>query len=203
MKACLDGYGLKTELISHDAYISLPGKARLEVGNLTPDCITHSFSRPSPQGGLSGKLSYAGAGGAQDFAKQDVRGKIVLLEHIANPAASLRASEAGAIGQIHISPHRHLHEMCISPVWGSPTDETLAKLPTTVVLSVRQADGEALKRRVEAGEEVEATLYAEVDTRLAQDADPCGRALPRGRRRGRAFRDVLWPSRHLASRRHG
>jgi N-acetylated-alpha-linked acidic dipeptidase len=165
LQACLEGYGLKTDLILHDAYISLPGKARLEVGNQTPDCITHSFSRASPTGGLRGKLAYAGAGGEKDFAALDVRGKIVLLEHIANPAASLRASEAGAIGQIHISPHQHLHEMCISPVWGSPTDATLGKLPKTVVLSVRQADGEALKRRVQAGEEVEAALYAEVDTR--------------------------------------
>src|SRR5580704_1998327 len=165
LQGFLDGYGLKTELILHDAYISLPGKARLEIGNLTPDCITHSFSRSSPQGGLAGKLAYAGAGAEKDFAAQDVRGKIVLLEHIANPAASLRASEAGAIGQIHISPHKHLHEMCISPVWGSPTDATLGKLPKTVVLSVRQADGEALKRRVAAAEEMEARLYAEVDTR--------------------------------------
>src|SRR5437016_3769580 len=60
LQACLDGYGLRTELLSHDAYISLPGKARLEIGNLTPDCITHSFSRASPEGGLRGKLVYAG-----------------------------------------------------------------------------------------------------------------------------------------------
>lgn len=165
LQNCLDGYGLKTELILHDAYISLPGKARLEIGNQTPDCITHSFSRSSPEGGLKGKVVYAGTGSEKDFAAIDARGKIVLLEHIANPAASLRASEAGAVGQIHISPHQHLHEMCISPVWGSPTDAALGKLPKTVVLSVRQADGEALKRRVQAGEEVEATLYAEVDTR--------------------------------------
>jgi hypothetical protein len=165
LQACLDGYGLKTRLILHDAYISLPGKARLEVDGLTPDCITHSFSRPSPPEGVRGKLVYAGAGGPKDFAGLEARGKIVLLEHIANPAASLRASQAGAAGQIHISPHEHLHEMCISPVWGSPTDETRGRLPSTTVLSVRKADGDAMKRRVQAGEQVEAVLHAEVDTR--------------------------------------
>ncbi|MFI5010917.1 MAG: M28 family peptidase [Hyphomicrobiales bacterium] len=164
LQSRLDSYGLKTDLILHDAYISLPGKARLEIGNLTPDCITHSFSCSSPPEGVRGKLVYAGSGGPKDFAGLDVRGKIVLLEHIANPAASLRASEAGAAGQIHISPHKHLHEMCISPVWGSPTEETIGRLPSTVVLSVRQADGDALKRRVSAGEEVVAVLHAEVDT---------------------------------------
>jgi hypothetical protein len=165
LRACLKGYGLKTRLLLHDAYISLPGKARLEIGNLTLDCITHSFSRASPPQGVRGKIVCAGAGSREDFARLDARGKVVLLEHIANPAASLRASQAGAIGQIHISPHRHLHEMCISPVWGSPTDETRARLPSTVVLSIRKADGDAIKQRLLADEPIEAMLYAEVDTR--------------------------------------
>jgi hypothetical protein len=164
LQATLDSYGYRTELIQHDAYISLPGRARIEIGTETPDCITHSFSRPSAPGGTRGKVVYAGRGRAEDFAKLDVLGRVVLLESIANPGASLRASEAGAIGQIHISPHQHLHEMCISPVWGSPTDETLGRLPRTVVLSLRKADGDALKRRVQAGEEVEVILHAEVDT---------------------------------------
>jgi hypothetical protein len=72
---------------------------------------------------------------------------------------------AGAIGQIHISPHEHLHEMCISSVWGSPTRETQENLPSTVVLSVRKADGDALKRRVLGNEAIEVALHAEVDTR--------------------------------------
>ncbi len=164
LKATLDGYGYATDLIMHDAYISLPGPARLELGTDAPDCITHSFSRPSAQGGTRGTLVYGGLGRAEDFAGLDASGRIVLLESIANPAASLRASAAGAIGQIHISPHEHLHEMCISPVWGSPTDATLAHLPSTVVLSVRKPAGDALKRRVQAGESVEAVLHAEVQT---------------------------------------
>jgi Peptidase family M28 len=164
LKATLGGYGFRTDLIQHDAYISLPGRARIEIGGEAPDCITHSFSRPSPAGGLRGSVVYAGHGRAEDFAALDVRGRIVLLEAIANPGASLRASEAGAFGQIHISPHEHLHEMCISPVWGSPTGKTLNQLPRTVVLSVRKAVGDALKGRVRAGETVEVVLHAEVET---------------------------------------
>jgi Peptidase family M28 len=164
LKATLDGYGYQTELILHDAYISLPGRARIEIETETPDCITHSFSRPSPPGGLRGTVVYGGHGRAEDFAALDARGKIVLLESIANPGATRRASLAGAIGQIHISPHEHLHEMCISSVWGSPTNETFDNLPTTVVLSVRKADGDALKRRVQGNEAVEVVLHSEVDT---------------------------------------
>jgi hypothetical protein len=165
LKAQLDSYGFKTELIQHDGYISLPGRARLQVDGRDLTCITHSFSRSSGPGGIRGTLVYAGNGTPDDFAGIDARGRVVLLESIANPAASLRASQAGAIGQIHISPHEHIHEMCISSVWGSPTEAQRAQLPTTVVLSVARADGDALKRRVQAGETCEVTLEAEVDTR--------------------------------------
>jgi hypothetical protein len=164
LQATLDGYGYKTNLILHPAYISLPGAARLEIGNQSPRCITHSFSRPSAPGGTRGRVVYAGAGTAADFAKTDVRGKIVLLDGMATPGSGLAASTAGAIGQIQINAHEHIHEMCISPIWGSPSPETVHRLPTTVVLSVALADGEALKERLLAGETVEAVLHADVDT---------------------------------------
>jgi hypothetical protein len=164
LKDQLDTYGLATKLIQHDAYISLPGAAKLSAGGNAIDCITHSFSRSSPANGTRGALVYAGPGSAKDFDAIDARGKIVLLEHIANPAATLRASQAGALGQIHVSPHEHLHEMCISSVWGSPSDESVGRLPTTVVVSVRKADGDTLKARVLAGETVEAVIHAQVDT---------------------------------------
>ena len=183
LKSRMDSYGFKTNLIRHDAYISLPGKAALDVDNAQIPCITHSFSRPSAQGGTRGQLFYAGRGTSADFAKGDARGKIAVIDGIASPAASLRATEAGAIGQIHVSPHEHKHEMCISSVWGSPTPETAARLPKTVVLSVAKADGERLQERLAKGETVTAALHAEVDTRwrptpilVAEMASPNGGA---------------------------
>ncbi len=168
VRAQLDAAGFATTLLSHDAYISLPGAARLEVGQVgawTPHAITHSFSRPSPAGGLTAEVVYVRAGAPADLSAHDVRGRILLVDGIASPAVSRNASAAGAAGQIHISPNEHPHEMCISPVWGSPTDESLAWLPSTVVLSVGAADGAALKRRIAAGPRVRATVHAEVDTR--------------------------------------
>jgi Peptidase family M28/PA domain len=164
LQATLDGYGYKTSLILHDAYISLPGKGGIQIEAETPDCITHSFSRPSPAGGLTGTLVYAGNGQPRDFAAIDVKGKIVLLDGMANPSASRNATLAGAIGQVHISPHEHLHEMCISPVWGSPTKATRDDLPSTVVVTIRKDEGEALKRKAQGNAPVEVTLHAEVDT---------------------------------------
>ena len=43
----LQSFGVPARLIMHDAYISLPGAARLVVGEFAPQCITHSFSRSS------------------------------------------------------------------------------------------------------------------------------------------------------------
>src|SRR5579872_4768904 len=81
----LDEYGYRTRLVMHDAYISLPGKARVDVDNRTLTSITHSFSRSSPAGGVTGRLVYVGDGDASDFTGRDLRGAIVLTEGIASP----------------------------------------------------------------------------------------------------------------------
>jgi hypothetical protein len=160
----LDEFGYRTELLHHDAYISLPGQARVDVDNQTLTSITHSFSRASPPEGITARAVYVGDGTAADFARVDARGAIVLTEGIASPAQAANATAAGALGQIQISPHEHLHEMCVSPVWGSPSAETLAQLPSTVVCTVSNADGSALRDRLARGEAPRVTLHAAVDS---------------------------------------
>ncbi len=46
LKSCLELYGYRTELLSHDAYISLPGPSRVEADGRELKSITHSFSLP-------------------------------------------------------------------------------------------------------------------------------------------------------------
>ena len=170
-QAKLDEYGYRTRLIMHDAYISLPGKARVDVDNQTLTAITHSFSRSSPPNGVTGRLVYVGEGDASDFSGRDLRGAIVLMEGIASPGQAARASHAGAVGQVQISPHEHLHEMCVSPVWGSPSGETQSELPDH-----RRLHG-VERRRQRAARAPGARRAAEGDAacrgryRLAADAD--------------------------------
>jgi hypothetical protein len=156
--------GYRTEILLHDAYISLPGKAKVTVDNADVACIAQSFSRASPPEGLTTTAIYLGVGGDDDFSKHDVEGKIVVLEGIANPVMARRASRAGAAGQLHISPHQYRHEMCVSPVWGSPTHETKENLPSTVITTVANADGEAIKAKLASRPDLRITLHAEVDT---------------------------------------
>jgi len=164
VEAEMKASGFATTLILHDAYISLPGAASVRVGDETHTCITHSFSRSSPPAGVSAKLVDVGAGDETRFAGKDVRGCIVLVDGIANPGVSRRASRAGAAGQLHVSPHRYVHEMCISPVWGSPTHETVADLPSTVVVTVPLEAGTKIKTLLAANADLAATLTATVDT---------------------------------------
>ena len=164
VREAMDSYGYATSVIEHDAYISLPGKASVVVDGRALTAITHSMSQSSPAGGTTGKLVHIGEGTEADFAKQDVKGCIVLAEGIATPAVALRASRAGAVGQLHISPHEHLHEMCLSPVWGNPSPETAGNLPTTVSCTVSERDGVALREALARGEAPAVTLHAEVDT---------------------------------------
>lgn len=164
VRAQLEAMGFRTTLLLHDAYISLPGRASVSIDGKELAAITHSYSRASPPGGVTGRVVYVGEATEADFAGKDVAGCIVLAEGIANPAAARRASRGGAVGQLHISPHELLHEMCISPVWGNPSSATLADIPSTVCCTISQADGAALREAVAAGGAPLVVLGAEVDT---------------------------------------
>ncbi|BCH29359.1 peptidase M28 [Mesorhizobium sp. L-8-10] len=157
--------GLRTQILFHDAYISLPGAARIEVAGDTMECITHSFSRSSPAGGLEGRLVDVGRAGPDDLAGNDLRGCIALVDGLATPATAVRLTAAGAAGQLHVSPDEHRHEMTLSPVWGNPGGDTRSYLPRTVACTVARSDGGRLRARLAAGEALRVVLHAEVDTR--------------------------------------
>ncbi|QYA16259.1 M28 family peptidase [Rhizobium sp. AB2/73] len=160
----MDGFGYRTRLLSHDAFISLPRAATVEIDGENLRCITHSMSVSTPAAGVTGNLIHVGEGTEADFADKDIAGKIVLVDGIATEEVAALASAFGALGELHISPNEHLYEMCVSPVWGSPSQHTRDRLPTTVICSIAKDDGGRLRERLARGEAVTATLCAEVDT---------------------------------------
>ena len=179
LETTLKGFGLAVQRYQHDALISWPGTASLEIAGGAPDrldCITHAFSASTPERGIEAEVVDAGAG---DFGPA-IRGKIALMDGLAMPTRARAAEHAGAIGAIFINPPE-LHEMIISTVWGSPTPENLAALPKLVAVSVRKQDGEALRERARAGD-LRVRLHAAVDTRWRKTpllvADLAGRDEP-------------------------
>lgn len=164
LEACMKGFGYRTRLLFHDAYISLPGRARVLVDNREIRCITHSMSRATPADGISAELVDVGKGDAATIAGRDVRGKILLVDGIASEEVAAPASAAGALGQLHVSTNERLYEMCVSPVWGSPSQHTRGALPSTVLCTIPRSEGDALRQRLARGDRVRVTLEAEVDT---------------------------------------
>jgi hypothetical protein len=164
LESCMAGFGYATRLLAHDAYISLPGRSRVSVDGAEIPSITHSMSQATPSGGITGELVDVGEGDAATIASLDLRGKILLVDGIASEEVAAPASSAGALGQLHVSPNQYLYEMCVSPVWGSPSQHTRDALPKTVLCTIANEAGEALRAKLRRGETVRATLEAAVDT---------------------------------------
>jgi hypothetical protein len=156
--------GFRVEILHHDAYISLPGPASLVIGNRNYTCITHSMAKATEASGLVGELIDVGAGTEQDLAALDLAGKIAVIDGIANPAAVLRLSRCKVAGIIHVSPHEQRHEMCVSPIWGSPSIKTMGDLPDCAVVTVNDEDGAGIRAELAANRGLKAQIKAEVDT---------------------------------------
>src|SRR5262245_21870361 len=162
-EAQLASWGFHTRLLAHNGYISLPGPARLEVAGLGElECITHSFAVSTPPGGLTADIVDVGSGAEADWKRPEIRDRIALVNGLATPEMARRANAAGAAAQIFINDEP-LHEMILSPVWGSPTLEQLALYPHTPAISVRQADGHRIRTALTGGS-CSATIDTVVET---------------------------------------
>jgi Iap family predicted aminopeptidase len=149
----LEGFGFTTTLHESDALTGYPETSRLEI--LGPEVTIipsngYALSPRTTDDGIVGDVVYVGSGRFKDYDGLDVRGKIVLSDGLAMPEKTVAAQQAGAIGQVHINDE-HIHEMCISPVWGTPTPETSPLLPAVPSVGVAQADGDQLKAALESG----------------------------------------------------
>ncbi len=166
LRAKLADLGFTVSLIEHDAYISIPGEASLHFDARDHVCITHSMAVATGPGGLTAPLIDAGTAKPSELSGLQVAGKIVLVDGIATPEVSRILSTLGAAGIIHVSPHEHIHEMCISPIWGSPSITTMRNLPSCAVISVSEQTGAEIRERLnaEGGDTEQATIHAQVDT---------------------------------------
>jgi hypothetical protein len=105
---------------------------------------------------------YVGAGVSADYAKADVKGKIALADGLAMPVKVRAGEAAGAIAQIHINDGQ-LHEMMVSTIWGSPTLDNVCEWSRSPVVSVRNGDGDELKKLLQRGP-VQVRMRTRVET---------------------------------------
>ena len=138
------------------------------------ECITHAFSRSTPEEGIEAELVYVpvspsslftGLGDlVEEYRRAGVEGKATLMFGVASPAVVWAAQEAGAVAQVHICGGEALHEMIVTTVWGTPTPESAERIPEITAVSVRRSDGERLVEMAKEGP-VEIRLRARSDTR--------------------------------------
>lgn len=146
----LETFGYEVNRYQSEALIGYPVQASLHLlGDDLMEITANGYSLSPGTGpdGVSGELIFVGAGMPADYEGLAVTGKIVISEGLAMPGKARAASLAGAIGQIHINDE-HIHEMCLSPVWGTPTPETAPLLPDVPAAGITRGDGERLLARL-------------------------------------------------------
>ncbi|HVX30175.1 MAG TPA: M28 family metallopeptidase [Nitrolancea sp.] len=150
----------------HDGYVSRPVRSRLTIQApeaMSIDSTTHSFAR---SGNYAGEIVYVGNGDEAGFAGKDVAGKVVLIEGLATPGKTMSVEKHRAAGAIFINDN-NLHQMIVTPVWGTPTPATSSLQPSILVISIRLDDGTRLKSWLERGP-VHVEIEAEVETGWAR-----------------------------------
>lgn len=121
--------GVEPHLYLGFGYISLPRSAALRVGQQELRAITHSMAASTPAGGVDLPALYLGDATEGDFAARDVRGKAVVIDGLAAPAKVLAADRTGAAACIFLNHDSYVHEMIVSGIWGSPTQQEKHQLP--------------------------------------------------------------------------
>lgn len=181
----LEEYNVENEVLSFDAYISHPKAASIEKINQDGRkedilCKTRAFSATTPPKGLLGELVYVptkvpgsgitdglveGETADSDYDDIDVNGKIVLCER-GGPDGIKEAQDNGAIGFIHMwaSEEDVIHEMIVSPIWGTPTPKDKKELIVIPVVCIKNKDGIKLKEECKR-KSVKVILKTETDTR--------------------------------------
>ncbi|CAA9581754.1 MAG: hypothetical protein AVDCRST_MAG88-3426 [uncultured Thermomicrobiales bacterium] len=142
----LAGFGYDVRRLRHPALVGYPQRASLEVlapVRLSIPCNGYSLSPATPTGGVEGELLAVGGGQEADYPPGPLGDKIVISEGLAMPPKTVAADRHGVLGQIHINDE-HIHEMCISPVWGTPTPETAPLLPRTPSVATTREWGDRL-----------------------------------------------------------
>ncbi len=155
----LTRHGVESEISTHPALVGYPVSGALRVGGDSFTLRPHAMAPSTPEGGLRAELVDVGAGTPADFERVDVAGKIVLARGLPAPARYVLAAERGAVGQVYALEKR-FHEMIVSPVWGTATEETSALLPATPSASILEDDAVLLRERMQAGP-VEVTMQSE------------------------------------------
>jgi hypothetical protein len=164
-------YGVRYSRYDMRAFLSWPIRGELSIADQSGasfKAVTPAFGASTPSAGLTAEVFFLPPTGetegetvAQSGLSEKARGKFVAAPGMISPESVLRAQRAGAAGLIHINETDTLHEMIATSIWGTPTSESAARIPSIPVVSIGKTDGERLKAAATAGT-LKATMVTEV-----------------------------------------
>jgi hypothetical protein len=159
----LEALGVPFTMHAPELFLSVPHDASVEVrtGSLDETFYARppAFSRSTDGEAVTGELEYVpsrfaagmaslfdmpGAAAGPGAGPDPVAGKIIVTEGFSMPGPVREFERRGAIGQIYIHPGRHVHEGICTTIWGTPTEESIARKPRTPVVCVNRVSGDRL-----------------------------------------------------------
>lgn len=153
--------GVPVRVHELDCYLSYPREASLRAlgaDERSFECVTHSFTVPTPDGGIRAPIRYVPN---NDFS--DAAGEVLLVDGLCTPITVLEASKAGVRAIVFANQGDAVHNMIATTIWGTPSADQLDRLPTVSAVSIAKPDGDALKARLKEGP-VEIEMRTVVET---------------------------------------
>ena len=145
-----------------DAFLSFPIKGTLTIAGIgSVKAKTRAFATSTNGQEVSGEIVFVptkggtalfSGDGSHDYDDIDVRGKIIISDR-GRPDTILAAGRAGALCHIHYwaSDEDAIHEQISTTIWGTPTPETIGRLPIIPSLGVTRNDGLRIAEAAKAG----------------------------------------------------
>ena len=174
----LEEYGVDATLHEYEGLVSIPESAAVTVTTPTrreiQDVITTSFSASTAPAGEHAELVHLPEITEETVASADISGTFVYTQGLPTPEPVGLLEAAGAAGAVFGSVNEdELHEMIVTPVWGTPSTETAPAVPDLPVVEVSHDEGAWLAEKLEAGP-VEVSVTTEVTTELTTLPCPVG-----------------------------
>ncbi|AEN06144.1 peptidase M28 [halophilic archaeon DL31] len=174
----LESDGVDATLHEYEGLISIPESASVTVTTPTrheiSEAITTSFSASTAPGGEHAELVHLPEITEEATAAADVAGKFVYTTGLPTPEPVCLLEDAGAAGAVFGSINEdELHEMIVTPVWGTPSTETATEIPDLPVVEVSHDEGAWLAEHLADGP-VELNVTTEVTTELMTLPCPVG-----------------------------
>ena len=161
--------GVPHKVYEPELFLSVPVKSRLFVGDQEIRAKSPAFSAVTSPEGITGEVVSIPIYSPRSVdlfdvtpaIDIDVAGKIVLVDGYGGPPPVRLFEEKGAIAQIYINSGVDIHWGICTTIWGAPDLDNMHRQPTTPVISISRPDGEALRKKLEAGK-LEVTIHTEM-----------------------------------------